>query len=477
MSGNYMSHTIIWKFCKACLFVIILMAIIGILLTGKFIVGILAIACSIILLFGGFISWKSKSLAGYIYTLYTMIVGPLNFVIAMISPSTLKVEHLNKFYDVWLFDNINIMLKYALFLVLFYIVSMMTIVMFQNFWIKSIFSIKLPKILVIRRPLYIALFMSTIEYYVRISFKLNIPGYEPLIPFTGVLVYLFQAIDYYLLFLILASNVSIDGKMSSRNIINCLLGMIFTQLSSILIGQRGVIMYALALLIIYIIIVQFDLSNLQNFSKTRKRTIRILVLCILITLISVGVTNQVRIGEFRTIGFIMERITGLYDGSIVLHYFLDSNNNPPMAIMDFFNTLITGKGTIPNKYYTNQIQGYPVTTVHSNAAPVFITSWFYSGIIGIILLSIYCALLMSLFERVLKRNIVGYLKTYKTRYKAGVYCSIYALLIALGSNLIDGNITAWKMYIVPIACYYLIRITKDISTLKRPGAKSNAISG
>jgi hypothetical protein len=134
--------------------------------------------------------------------------------------------------------------------------------------------------------------------------------------------------------------------------------------------------------------------------------------------------------------------------------------NPPKSIIDFFVTLITGSGMIPNKYYTHYVLGYPLTAAHSNAAPVFITSLYYGGVIGLIVITIYLAIIMSFIQNVLQKSIKGYRGTNNIKYSAGIFCSIHALLIVLGSNIIDGNITAWKMYIVPIICYYLIRMTR-----------------
>ncbi len=459
VDGDYMSD-IIWKNLKSILFIVIIMAIISAFLMHKYFLGALTIIFSTLLLVFAFILRKNEGLVGYIYTIYVIIVGPLNFLLAILSPKNLWVNHLNKFYNIWLFEDNDIVMRYSLFLLLFYLVSMTVIFVFSNKYKQLSISIKLPGIIKIYNPFLMAILVSIVEYYIRITFKLNVPGYNPTISFAGVIVYLFQVLNYYFLFLIIALNVSQFKRITLKNILYCCAGLVVTQLPSILIGQRGAIMYALVTMIMYIMIIQFNTTSLIDLKKIRKRTILVIFISSIIALVGLGLTNLIRTGEFTTISFIIKRITGLYDGSIVLYYFSSYETSPPMTIFDFVKTLLTGKGIIPNKYYTNYIQGYPMTAVHANAAPLFITSWFYDGILGIILISIYLALIMSILEKKLKKNIIEYKKTTKTRYSAGIYCALHAMIIALGSNIIDGNITAWKMYTVPIVCYYLIRITK-----------------
>lgn len=457
---------ILWKIYKIVAVIILLVTCIGVLITKNFFIGFIIFFILFILIFTGLIFRKRNGFVGYIYLYYTMIVGPINLLLSMISPKSLKVQNINKYYDIWVFSDNKVIVKYVCYLLIFYTVSMVTVFLFQNRIKTFNYIITMPKLLSIKRPLIFAFFASLAQYYIRITYNISIPGYIAEIPFSGIIIYFFEIINYYLLFLILVKNISYNKKPSIGNFLQCILGGIITQLSNILIGLRVSIINVFLLMGIYYFVIHLDINSYMNSEKNKKRFLLPFVVAIIFAFIGLGITNQLRTGEFETIGFIVRRITGLFDGSIFLHYITSLNIRPPMSISDFFMMVVKGKGVIPNDYYTNLILGYPTTLVHSSAAPVFVTSWYFGGINAIIVISTYLASIMSIVQRILDKNIKGYLLTNKIYFNAGIYCSLHAALIVTHNNFIDGNITFWKILVVPLGCYLLVKITKHPSSKK-----------
>ncbi|RKM54465.1 hypothetical protein D6853_13135 [Butyrivibrio sp. X503] len=401
---------------------------------------------------------KIKGLFSYaLVSLYAWFVGPFSIVVASFSPDTFSTRLSHS-----VMENINrkaIIGRYCLYLAVFYIVFYIISVLTEPFFRGPWKNIKLPKKISVRHLFPLVCAFSLFELVIRKSFSINIPGHVPTIRYAGVILYLIQALGMYFLFLALYKNIAV--KKSERFIYygRVMLIAIVTQLPTIAIGKRSSFFDTILIVVIYTGFYKFDIFQIEY--KKRKKTTRIALFTVVILLVGIGITNLVRIGEFETINFLIQRFTGLLDGTIAL---ADTWSYSPFKLMDYIKTFLFSDNITSNAYYTNYILGFPVEAIHSNALPIFIGSSFYEGLSGIVVVAIVEGLFFTALGEIIKKRVDRQRRHGVNIIDGiGLYCGIYSIWMLVTSHLIDGNITNWKKFLPIFICYFMGLVSKDDS--------------
>ncbi len=414
-----------------------------------------------------------SSLASIILTIYHFIVGPINLLYSRISPVYLVTSSFNNFYGIWLFDQSSIIFEYVLLLNIS--ISIILIILSINvpnsikLSLSNIFKINFPKIIRLNYSIYLNIFwlffISIFEFYLRISFNLNIPGSLPLITGAGFIVYF---LDGYKLYLISIIHALLINKYSNKFrflFIGSLISIGIYSIPSLLIGQRAPILNAiLSLVLFFVLILNQTLINLNTKLLRSKLILALSFIIFSVTgFIALGAANYIRTGEFEVITFLLRRITGLYDGLIFLHYKSINQESFHFGIFDFMQKLIFDYSMSPNKFYTLNILGYPSTAVHGSAVPFYVSALYYGGIFGLTFISLYFGLLIKfVFVTIdqLVKEISNKYSKFNHKFILFLFPSIYFFGLIFWSNIIDGDITNWKLYSVPIISYCLVFFTK-----------------
>jgi hypothetical protein len=429
-------------------------------------------ACSFSYIFSICLNNKS-SIATIILSIYHFIVGPLNLYFSINSPSYLITSTFNNFYGVWLFNETSIIFEYVFQLntSIFLIMIILTLNFPKSFKIfaSRILKFNYPRFLKIGKSLFLnfiwLLFISIFEYSLRITYRLNIPGSLPLIQGAGYIIYLFEGYKLYLISKILLLLINKFYNRFQFLFIFSLISIGIYSLPSLLIGQRALILNViLSLVLFYLLIFR---NNLIVINLKLLRTKFILGSTFLFffstAFIVLGVTNYIRIGEFEVFSFLLRRITGLYDGLIFLHFSSNNKDLFQLDIFDFLQRLISDNLISPNKFYTINILGYPVTAVHGSAVPFYVSSLYYGGIFGLLSISLYFGMLIKIIfvfiDELLIEISLSYSK-FKQKFIMLLFPALYFFGLIFWSNIIDGDITHWKLYSVPIICFGFIFITK-----------------
>ena len=116
---------IIWQAEKVISLVTFIMIILGIIISSRIVVGLIAVFCLVIAFCGGYISNRYQILAGHIYSFYIILVGPIELVFSMLSPEMLIADRLNTYYGSWLFEQTDLILEYALYMMVFYLTCLL----------------------------------------------------------------------------------------------------------------------------------------------------------------------------------------------------------------------------------------------------------------------------------------------------------------------------------------------------------------
>lgn len=452
-----MTNSIIWKIEKILIAFLISISFIVQLIKWDTYVFFSLITLFIVLLGGCFCSFKRNYLICHLISLYAIIIGPVNILVSRIKPDSLVSARLLLINTDLLFNDTNLIFKYSLQLELFYIVLFFFIMSTPLIPFRKLSTGKIKNHFP-NAPMISAFLFGLFEYCIRTRFFLNIPGHMPTIGGAGIIIYIMESIDYCLLYLILYENVLSKDELSTKTIIKVMTGIVFTHLASILIGQRGPVLRGFILVTIVIAIKNFD--HQPSLQINRSKAIKIIIGLGAFALIVLGVANYYRTGVFYSILFILQRITGLFDGLIVMDYF--KGDIAPFHISEYFTNIFTGQGTTPNYYYTHVILGYPSTAIHGSAAPIFISSWMYGGMIGVVVVGSVVGILIGLANKGIKRINIRLYSASKDQQKL-LYAQLYALLmltfIVFTAQIIDGDVTNIKPAVVALTTYILIRIT------------------
>ena len=403
-------------------------------------------------------SFKYNVFFGHLLSFYYLIVGPINLIIAVANPDLLIINRLGTYYGTWIFQKNDILWSYCLRLMIFYSLTMFVMTLINK--PKPLFSPlrnAAPPFININSMFalfVIAIIVSIVEYHLRVTYYLDIPGAQPIIPFAGLIVYSTRILKISFLFYILEFVISKHKTKTAIKVLLVGLIIFITHLPDILIGNRGNVFTAIALPIVYYLMLD---------SKRQKPKIRLFQALVLASfaIVVIGVTNVFRLGYFDTFFFILRRFTGMYDGTAVLEYF-ENGVKPPYNVFDYFSGFFFKNGETPNYYYTHTILGYPLEASHSNAAPLFINSWYYNGYLGVVIISIFMGFIAGLINRIYKyeSKIIAFdehniLSQYNNRL--AIFCSLNAFLILMGL-FIDGSSIQISSFIVPLGSYVLCRL-------------------
>ncbi len=399
----------------------------------------------------------------HIFIFYSVLVGPINIFFTYYSPNILITSNFNEAFNSNIFLSKNLIYLYLFLLLLFFLILIPFISIKINFnkFVNSILNF--PKIINLRINFLYLIFLALIEYFLRIKFNLNVPGKLPLIVGSGYIVYFLDSIKYYFFFIILYKSI-----LKRRNILfvfgNILTSLIIFQLPTVLIGQRGPILHSFFSILLFFI---FLLST-KNFAKYFKaldlkinKVIFPIFFSISIIFIILGITNSIRSNEFEIFSFIVRRITGIFDGLIFLDNYSYNPFFPKNTFIDFFYKLFFEYGFSPNKYYTIKVLGYPETAVHGSATPIFVNSLYYGGFIGLISMTVYFGLLLGLINNILKAFLLKLEKQPSLQIIGGIYFCLLLFVMIFHSNIIDGDVTHWKFYSIPLISFFLVLFTKE----------------
>jgi hypothetical protein len=323
--------------------------------------------------------------------------------------------------------------------------------------------ISFPKLISIPINYLFLILLAIFEYFIRINFNLNVPGKLPILVGSGIIVYFIDSIKYFFSFLFLYKSllkkknpILIFGKI--------MLSLIIIQLPTVLIGQRGPLLHSFLTLFLFFIFI-LSTKNYKNYFKALDLKLNKIIfpflLSIIIILITLGITNSIRTSQFEIFSFILRRITGIFDGLIFLNYFEYNPLFPDNSFLDFIRKLIFEIGPSPNKFYTINILGYPENAVHGSATPIFISSIYYGGFSGLAIISVYFGLFIGIINSVLKSFLLLLEKRPSIQLLGGVYFSLLLFVMIFHSNIIDGDISFWKFYSVPIFSFILVSLTKE----------------
>ena len=448
-------NQIIWKFEKVA-FPVTFFVSLYIFFSISKVNGIVSILFVVLLFLGGYYSSQKNSLVLILICFYVWFVGPFSIAVASIIPTVIGTIVSHSIVDY--IDNTQVIISYCSKLVLFFVIFLFSSYANDFFVIKEKTEMRTMGFLKIRSIIFWASILAFFEAVVRKTFKINIPGFTPIIPFAGVILYIFQGCNMFFLFLALHFYMVKKTKISFKDVLKIVSVAIITQIPNIIIGKRGGFLNTTLMIILFSCIMKLDMVNLRP--TTKKRFYRIVFFSALLLLLGVGVTNLFRVGQFETVGFLINRFTGLLDGVIAINGI--GNSSAPYSLLDFFTTVIFGSEMTSNKYYTINILGYSVTAVHSNAMPIFVGEWFYGGTWGIIVITIIESFVLTMFEKSIKRNVYSMGK-YRFRIKksAAIFCSLYLILLLFTFHFIDGNITSWKPFVPILICYFLASVTKE----------------
>lgn len=322
---------IIWQAEKVISLVTFIMIILGIIISSRIVVGLIAVFCLVIAFCGGYISNRYQILAGHIYSFYIILVGPIELVFSMLSPEMLIADRLNTYYGSWLFEQTDLILEYALYMMVFYLTSMIVLLFLRAIGSKSIqkrFKINFNYIFRFN-PYVFAVFLVLLEYFLRTKYNLNVPGKNPSISYAGIIVYLMAGLNIFTLASIVYINV-LESQLYIKNILKILFGIIIVSLPSILVGQRGKLVFIFIVVLTFIIIVKQD--SLGDIIVKRKFSVATIFVTVFVLL---GSSNIVRTGVFDPVGFLIERITALYDGTTILFYLRD--NEVTLSLINFLS--------------------------------------------------------------------------------------------------------------------------------------------
>ena len=451
-----MNH-LIWRFEKLVFVINVVFSVLIMILANAY-NGLLSLLMLFVLLAGSYIASRRNSLILNLINIYVWYVGPFSITIASLLPSIIGpvVTHSITAY----IDNADLVSSYCNKLLVFYVVFLLSSFVNESLRRNRTVRLKTRAVINSQAILPLSVVFAGIEYYTRITYSINIPGRLPTIPFAGIILYFFQGFNMFFLFLSLHKNIAQKDEVKFKYFLNVIIIAIITQVPNVLIGKRGGFLNVILMIILYSCLYKFDITSVSVASK--RRIFRIGIIAVVVLLVGVGTTNMFRVGQFETIGFLINRFTGLLDGMIALSGI--GNKGVPYSLIDYFKTIIFESELTTNKYYTINILGYSASAVHANAIPIFIGEWFYGGIIGIVTITCIESFALSRFENVIRNNsYVSIDNITPIINSAAVFCSLYAILLLVTFHFIDGNITSWKPFFPILICYLLAQITKDSS--------------
>ncbi len=460
-----MSNELILKIKKGMCFILAFLSVMSACLCETPVYGACALWLSLLILTGLAVMKRYGFWGEHLISVYALFVGPLNLLVAGIAPDWLvMVEYnLGTFYDSSILFNLDLIIAYTVLLSVFYACSVLFFILLLRINFKLPIRLKCIRFLNIRSPIMIALVAAIIKYALRITFSLNIPGQSPTIPMAGVIVYLLQAIDAVLFCQMLRKAFGLR-RGYARTMKYAIVGLLAVSLDSILIGQRGAIISYAVILIMMFMFYALDEKKLNTWEKELTKAERrkvYLYLCEggVIALIFMGVTVYVRTGTFEVLSFVLKRIIGLYDGSIALSHIL--SQGIPFGLNDYFMTIFRGVTETSNNFYTHTILGYPTTAIHGSSIPVFITSAFYGGVIGVVIIAFVESFMIVFGSRLLNKGMALSMKGDALRGFHSLYVALLLLVKIFFFHIMEGNVTSWKDFVVPMVCYMVLMFMKD----------------
>lgn len=383
-----------------------------------------------------------QSLCIQILTIYMQLAGPIQMLIAEVSPISvfgpgllyLRRNLIESEYLHWQYFVLSISF-YFLLLVLYWVINSffnsITIVNTSAKGIDIRFDDILPSNVFIK--LSIVLAYALFEYYLRITFDLNVPGRNPTIAFAGVIVYLISFIHQLLGYMLLG-NFYKRNIISVTSVVTLIIDYAILSIPDLLLDRRSPIFFLIIIAFLHMYFEKHD--DFVVFLK--KNRIFIIALIVLGLLFFEKFSEHIRyMGQVDLpIIFFLSRITGLADGFVVLDYYnqVGPDSFSVFTIPQYFhNVLINGSRSSMCYVYTHTILGFPTTAIHSNSLPIFTGSLMYSNIWGFIFMAMIFSIIFCWADRMIDCNKSRDRHSRISLY-IGCYLSIYSVALLMGGG-------------------------------------------
>ena len=380
--------------------------------------------------------------------IYYMLVTPLQYILSYIQPRSIIAANYNKYYDIWMFADNDLMLQYFTYATLFYFMGLFVVAFVE----RCVFRRR-------TRPVAYAGYSTSIETTRTvderkiISFPMVWLTLSTLADFmlrqdriSGVLSYFLYGWSVFNLASVVVNHTK--TTMRRKDGVMIVLALIIYALPGIMVGRRSYVISGLFITIVYMVTVKK--SEIVEIIRKRKALVIVLVVGFLIAF---GLANMTKFGVFNPLGLFVSRITGLFDGSSILDY--QRSHHVNLGLNNYFWTAYNESGVRANKFYTKTIIGYPSWAATSCAAPIFISSLLYGklGFIGCTILFTAIFGVATKITNVAYRSLNrGQMDTF-SKYKS--FISADAVYVAYINYFLDGNIEVLKNLITPIVAWCL----------------------
>lgn len=388
-----------------------------------------------------------KSLILFLLTLYLQVVGPIEMLIAQVSPVNVWGIGSGSAYSIMQDDSLY--WHYLALSVLMYYVIMCSFTVFRY---RSLMILRIKTSLVLPDPInsgsfllkYTVLFSyAVIIHYLRSTFSLDVPGQVPTIPFAGVIVYLYRFVGILLMFRC-ASRVLNKDELKIKDVLILFIDYFIICIPDLTHDRRAPLIYSL--LIVALCLMCLNWSKVAGFVSRHRIFITVFIILFLFGFAIF--TSLVRYkGQTRlSILYIFSRLTGVADGFMGYSYLSNSGQGfSRFSLMDYFINVLNQGSISANSVYTHEILGYSSTAIHGSALPLFVGSLMYSGIAGLIMISIIFGYIYSFADRLMRLAAFGVGNNSNLYAFVGSYICVYTTTRIMGG----GSELLIELFILP----------------------------
>lgn len=379
------------------------------------------------------------SLCISILTIYMQLSGPIQMLVAEISPISVfgpgllfaKRTLLNSAYLYWQY----FFLSTGFYFLLYFFYKVLS-------HIKGIRAAKFGRInlriddMLPNNQLLISIILlayAFLEYFIRLTFSLNVPGKNPTIAFAGVFVYLISFVHQIIGYMILGSFYK-KKRITIGSVLVLVLNYFLLSIPDLMLDRRAPVFF----LIIIAFLHMYYKEHEQFVSFIKENSFFFIILIISGLVFFEKFSESVRyFGQVDLpITFFLARITGLADGFVVLDYYnqVGAENYSIFTIPQYFhNVLINGSRSSMCYEYTHTILGFPITAIHSSSLPLYVGSLMYSNILGLVFMSFVFALIFCWTSKLINQYQYGERRSSISLY-VGCYLAIYSVSLIMGGG-------------------------------------------
>lgn len=377
--------------------------------------------------------WNKKNLSICVFSFLYFVTVPVQLAFSIFSPESIQSTHWNDL-GVWVFDNNKVVTRYFLLGTFFFLISTIISLFVYSFKYKKKYvfikgNVQMPRTPEVLLIIYVVLYSMSVHLYNGyIDYFLRGVGVAAL-GCTIVKAY-YNGINF--------KSVIYSGFML---LIYAIPGLIFGRRSPLVLGALMIIIYCYSLY-----------ANI--FIKFVKKHKNFLIVLLVLFLVSFGLINLSKLGEFNPVHNLFKRITGMFDGVIVLNHL--ETQSAPLTGNNFFSCAISDSGMRANMYYTRIILDYPYSGT-AFAAPIFVNSLLYGKIGWFLIISFY-ALIISILCKKIQNLASNSDKLNNFVSQASLFIFVAAIVNTIMMNVLDGNIEILKLFTIPVFAFVTLKI-------------------